>query len=57
MGLFDLFKKKKDKKVEEINKKKNTDNTGINIKPTISVKTKVVNTPFLYRLGAHRIII
>ncbi|QNO13359.1 SAP domain-containing protein [Alkalicella caledoniensis] len=45
MGLFDLFKKKKDKKVEEINKKKNTDNIGINIKPTISVKTEVVNTP------------
>lgn len=45
MGLFDIFFKKKDKKVEEINEKNNNKNIEINIKPTISIKTDVINTP------------
>ncbi len=46
MGLFDFFKKKSNKKVEVANNNKKTiSNKGINIKPNISVKTEIINTP------------
>lgn len=46
MGLFDFFKRKSDKKVEVAKDNKNTKaKKGFNIKPSISVKTEIVNTP------------
>lgn len=44
MGLFDFFKKKNNKKNEEVKLHKNT-NAKQGIKPMISVNTEIINTP------------